>query len=389
MADFIYEEALEPDVNIKVIGVGGGGGNAVNCMVDSGVNNIEYIAINTDAKALNKSKATTRIPIGAKLTKGRGAGNKPEIGQKSAEESRDEIETHLKGADMVFITAGMGGGTGTGAAPVVAKIAQEMGILTVAVVTKPFLFEREQKMRQAEAGIAELKKYVDSLIVIPNERLLVGLDKPLTMIQSFALSDDVLKTGVKSISDLIVEEGYINLDFADVSTIMKGAGYAHMAIGHGSGKEKAKEAAEAVISSPLLETSISGAKRLLINIAMSNDVLSSDVDAATKKITDTAADGVEFIFGTAFKDDMQDEMTITVIAAGFGDDDYNKDIEDSEKEEAPDTKSSGMKEEVISVDNSLLSSLGLGDDKNKNTNTNASSVAPDDDLDAILKMLGS
>ncbi|MDD7184932.1 MAG: cell division protein FtsZ [Ruminococcus sp.] len=388
MADFIYEEALEPDVNIKVIGVGGGGGNAVNCMVDSGVNNIEYIAINTDAKALNKSKATTRIPIGAKLTKGRGAGNKPEIGQKSAEESRDEIETHLKGADMVFITAGMGGGTGTGAAPVVAKIAQEMGILTVAVVTKPFLFEREQKMRQAEAGIAELKKYVDSLIVIPNERLLVGLDKPLTMIQSFALSDDVLKTGVKSISDLIVEEGYINLDFADVSTIMKGAGYAHMAIGHGSGKEKAKEAAEAVISSPLLETSISGAKRLLINIAMSNDVLSSDVDAATKKITDTAADGVEFIFGTAFKDDMQDEMTITVIAAGFGDDDYNKDIDNSETEETPDEKSSGMKEEVISVDNPLLSSLGLGNDKGKNNNT-APADSSDDDLDAILKMLGS
>lgn len=386
MADFIYEEALEPDVNIKVIGVGGGGGNAVNCMVDSGVNNIEYIAINTDAKALNKSKATTRIPIGAKLTKGRGAGNKPEIGQKSAEESRDEIETHLKGADMVFITAGMGGGTGTGAAPVVAKIAQEMGILTVAVVTKPFLFEREQKMRQAEAGIAELKKYVDSLIVIPNERLLVGLDKPLTMIQSFALSDDVLKTGVKSISDLIVEEGYINLDFADVSTIMKGAGYAHMAIGHGSGKEKAKEAAEAVISSPLLETSISGAKRLLINIAMSNDVLSSDVDAATKKITDTAADGVEFIFGTAFKDDMQDEMTITVIAAGFGGDDYDKDIDNPETEQTSDTKSSGMKEEVISVDNPLLSSLGLGDDKNKNT---VPSDSQDDDLDAILKMLGS
>ncbi len=387
MADFIYEEALEPDVNIKVIGVGGGGGNAVNCMVDSGVNNIEYIAINTDAKALNKSKATTRIPIGAKLTKGRGAGNKPEIGQKSAEESRDEIETHLKGADMVFITAGMGGGTGTGAAPVVAKIAQEMGILTVAVVTKPFLFEREQKMRQAEAGIAELKKYVDSLIVIPNERLLVGIDKPLTMIQSFALSDDVLKTGVKSISDLIVEEGYINLDFADVSTIMKGAGYAHMAIGHGSGKEKAKEAAEAVISSPLLETSISGAKRLLINIAMSEDVLSSDVDAATKKITDTAADGVEFIFGTAFKEDMQDEMTITVIAAGFGSDDYDKDIEPAETAETVENKSSGMKEEVISIDNPLLSSLGLGDDKNKNNTSSASQG--DDDLDAILKMLGS
>ena len=307
MADFIYEEALDPDVNIKVIGVGGGGGNALNCMVESGVQDIEYIAINTDAKALNNSKATTRIQIGAKLTRGRGAGNKPEIGKRSAEENKDEIEAALKGADMVFITAGMGGGTGTGAAPVVAKIAQEAGLLTVAVVTKPFAFEREQKMKQAEDGINELKKYVDSLIVIPNEKLLEGLDKPLTM--------------KESISDLIVEEGYINLDFADVSTIMKGAGYAHMAIGHGSGKDKAKEAAAAVIASPLLETSIAGAKRLLINIAMSEDILSSDVDTATKMITDQAAENVEFIFGTAFKENMQDEMTITVIAAGFGDDD--------------------------------------------------------------------
>lgn len=373
MSDFNYEEALEPDVNIKVIGVGGGGGNAVNCMVDSGVSNIEYIAVNTDAKALNKSKATTRIPIGAKLTKGRGAGNKPEIGQRSAEENRDEIETHLKGADMIFITAGMGGGTGTGAAPVVAKIAKEMDILTVAVVTKPFLFEREQKMAQAEKGIAELKKYVDSLIVIPNERLLVGLDKPLTMMQSFALSDDVLKTGVKSISDLIVEEGYINLDFADVSTIMKGAGYAHMAIGHGSGKDKARDAANAVISSPLLETSISGAKRLLINIAMSEDILSSDVDAATKMITDTAADGVEFIFGTAFKEDMQDEMMITVIAAGF-DDESGSSVE----EEAP------AEEDVIPINNPLIDGLGLGD-----TAPKTSASTPDYDLDDIFKMLGN
>ena len=377
MSDFNYEEALEPDVNIKVIGVGGGGGNAVNCMVESGVNNIEYIAINTDAKALNKSKATTRIPIGTKLTKGRGAGNKPEICQKSAEENRDEIETHLKGADMIFITAGMGGGTGTGAAPVVAKIAKEMDILTVAVVTKPFLFEREQKMAQAERGIEELRKYVDSLIVIPNEKLLVGLDKPLTMIQSFALSDDVLKTGVKSISDLIVEEGYINLDFADVSTIMKGAGYAHMAIGHGSGKDKAKEAANAVISSPLLETSISGAKRLLINIAMSEDVLSSDVDQATKMITDTAADNVEFIFGTAFKEDMQDEMTITVIAAGFG--------EDGDVPADDDLGLSSGADDVIQIDNPLIDGLGLGG--------SAASKAPasnqDYDLDDIFKMLGN
>ena len=381
MSDFNYEETLEPDVNIKVIGVGGGGGNAVNCMVDSGVNNIEYIAINTDAKALNKSKAITRIPIGAKLTKGRGAGNKPEIGQRSAEENRDEIETHLKGADMIFITAGMGGGTGTGAAPVVAKIAKEMDILTVAVVTKPFLFEREQKMAQAERGIAELRKYVDSLIVIPNERLLVGLDKPLTMLQSFALSDDVLKTGVKSISDLIVEEGYINLDFADVSTIMRNAGYAHMAIGHGTGKDKARDAANAVISSPLLETSISGAKRLLINIAMSEDILSSDVDAATKMITDTAADGVEFIFGTAFKEDMQDEMTITVIAAGFDDMDSANDaaVAAADSVESHD-------DDIIPIDNPLIDGLGFG----------APSSAPrpassnqDYDLDDIFKMLGN
>lgn len=375
MSDFNYEEAMEPDVNIKVIGVGGGGGNAVNCMVESDVSNIEYIAINTDAKALNKSKASTRIPIGQKLTKGRGAGNKPEIGAKSAEENRDEIEAHLKGADMIFITAGMGGGTGTGAAPVVAKIAKEMDILTVAVVTKPFLFEREQKMAQAEAGIAELRKYVDSLIVIPNERLLVGYEKqPLTMKQSFSLSDDVLKTGVKSISDLIVEEGYINLDFADVSTIMRGAGYAHMAIGHGSGKEKAREAANAVISSPLLETNISGAKRLLINIAMSEDILSSDVDTATKMITDTAADGVEFIFGTAFKEDMQDEMTITVIAAGF-DEDNNSDSFGS-------VTNVSDEEDIIPIDNPLIDGLGLDHTAKSTSNT-------DTDLDEIFRMLGN
>ena len=320
MTGFVFEnDAFDPEVNIKVIGVGGGGGNALNCMVESSdVNDIEYISINTDAMALRNSKASSKIQIGAKLTKGRGAGNRPEVGERSAEENKDEIATAIKDADMIFITAGMGGGTGTGAAPVVAQVAKEMDILTVAVVTKPFLFEREAKMKQAEKGIEELKKYVDSLIVIPNEKLLVGLDKPLTMRESFALADGILKTGVKSIADLIVEEGFINLDFADVSTIMRGAGYAHMAIGHGAGKDKATEAAKAVISSPLLETSIAGATRLLINITMSEDVLSSDVDTATKMITDSAAPDVECIFGTAFKEDMQDEMIITVIAAGFG-----------------------------------------------------------------------
>ncbi|MGN0604843.1 MAG: cell division protein FtsZ, partial [Oscillospiraceae bacterium] len=252
-----------------------------------------------------------------KLTRGRGAGNKPEVGERSAQENKEEIAAALKGAQMVFIAAGMGGGTGTGAAPVVAEIAQELDILTVAVVTKPFNFEQKAKMIQAEKGIEELKKHVDSLIVIPNEKLLVGSEKPLTMRESFAMADDILKTGVKSIAELITVEGMINLDFADVETTMKNAGYAHMAIGHGSGKDKAQEAANAVITSPLLETSISGATRLLVNIVMSEDILASDVDMATKLISDAADPNVSMIFGTSFDENLQDEMNITVIAAGF------------------------------------------------------------------------
>jgi len=368
MAGFVFEnDAYEPEVNIKVIGVGGGGGNALNCMAASGaVTDIEYIAINTDASALRSSKATTKIQIGAKLTRGRGAGNKPDVGERSAQENKDEIAAALKDADMIFITAGMGGGTGTGAAPIVAQIAKEMEILTVAVVTKPFVFEREQKMLQAERGISELKKYVDSLIVIPNEKLLVGLERPLTMRESFSLADDILKTGVKSISDLIVDEGFINLDFADVSTIMKGAGYAHMAIGYGSGKDKATDAAKAVISSPLLETSISGANRLLINIAMSEDVLAEDVDTATKMITDTAADDVEFIFGTAFKEDMQDEMRITVIAAGFG-----------ESKNVIPPESPILKETIPNKSKPMMKSPMMTNNHN----------VDEDDLDAIFKIL--
>ena len=352
----------ENAARILVIGVGGAGNNAVNRMVEENILGVEFIGINTDKQALQFCKAPTAMQIGEKLTKGLGAGAKPEIGEKAAEESQEELAQAMKGADMVFITAGMGGGTGTGAAPVVAQIAQEMNILTVAVVTKPFLFEREQKMSQAERGIDELMKYVDSLIVIPNEKLLVGIDKPLTMKESFALSDDILKTGVKSISDLIVEEGYINLDFADVSTIMKGAGYAHMAIGHGSGKNKAEEAASQVISSPLLLTSIAGAHRLLINITMSEDILSSEVDTATKMITDTAAPGVEFIFGTAFKEDMNDEMTITVIAAGFDDPD----------------------EKVIPISNPLLDEDPVAPAQPA-AKPQADQV--DDDLDEIFKIL--
>ncbi len=320
MGGFVLDnenDMFEPDVNIKVVGVGGGGGNALNCMVVAGIKDVDYIAVNTDAKALHSSKASHKVQIGEKLTRGRGAGNKPDVGERSAQENKDEIAAALKGAQMVFIAAGMGGGTGTGAAPVVAEIAQELDILTVAVVTKPFNFEQKAKMIQAEKGIEELKKHVDSLIVIPNEKLLVGSEKPLTMKESFAMADDILKTGVKSIAELITVEGMINLDFADVETTMKNAGYAHMAIGHGSGKDKAQEAANAVITSPLLETSISGATRLLVNIVMSEDILASDVDMATKLISDAADPNVSMIFGTSFDETLQDEMNITVIAAGF------------------------------------------------------------------------
>ena len=284
MALMLDEEMDENVTTIKVIGVGGGGGNAVNRMVSDGLQGVEFIAMNTDQQALAKNHASVKVQLGSKLTKGRGAGADPEIGQRAAEESKDEIANALKGSQMVFITAGMGGGTGTGAAPVVAEVAHDLGILTVGIVTKPFSFEGKRKMGLAEQGIANLLMHVDSLIVIPNERLKMISQEKITLMNAFQAADNVLRQGVESISALINVPAFINLDFADVSTIMKGAGYAHMAIGHGSGKDKAKEAANAVIASPLLETSIAGAKRLLINIAMSEDILSSDVDIATKMI---------------------------------------------------------------------------------------------------------
>ena len=336
MAIVVDTEKNTYDEVIKVVGVGGGGGNAVNRMVDEGIKGVEYITVNTDARALNSSKAETKVQIGVKLTNGKGAGAKPEVGASSAEENRDEIKAALSGSDMVFIAAGMGGGTGTGAAPIVAEIAQELGILTVAVVTKPFEFEQKAKMRQAEAGIAELKKHVDSLIVIPNERLLQSSENELTMRESFALADNILKVGVKSIAELITVEGDINLDFADVKTTMKDAGYAHMAIGHGSGKDKAAEAAKQVISSPLLETSISGATRLLVNIVMSEDALASDINTATRLISEAADPDVNMIFGTSFDENMKDEINITVIASAFNDDiDAEKPEEEAPAEAAP------------------------------------------------------
>ncbi len=293
-----YEYVEEPVVGakIKVIGVGGGGGNALNCIAQAGIEgNVEYIVVNTDIQALHKSAAHTQIQIGEKLTHGLGAGAKPEIGEASAQESKDEIENAIKDADMVFITAGMGGGTGTGAAPVVAEIAQSLDKLTIAVVTKPFKFEGAKKMERAEKGIEALIKHVDALIVIPNQNLITN-EMRLTMKQSYAIADEVLKTDVIAIAEIITRHDEINVDFADVTTILKGAGRAPIAIGHGEGKDKVQDIINQVISSDLLETSIKGARRLIVNVTMSEDLLISDMDELTAAIADAADDNVEIIF---------------------------------------------------------------------------------------------
>ncbi len=312
---------MAPDVVIKVIGVGGGGGNALNRMIEEGIEGVDYIAVNTDAMALNSSKAPTKVQIGQKLTGGRGAGAKPEIGEKSAQENKEDISSSIKGANMVFIAAGMGGGTGTGAAPVVAAIAQEMGILTVGVVTKPFGFEGKKKMEKAEQGIEELRQHVDALVVIPNSKLLQVSEKKLTMMESFALSDDILKTGVKAIAEIVTVESYMNVDFADVETTLKAAGLAHMAVGTGSGKDKVAEALNSVISSPLLETSISGAKRLLLNVRFAPDVYLEDVNDLAERIEEAAAPDVDIIFGSSPDENLDDAISVTVIAAGFDESD--------------------------------------------------------------------
>ena len=314
-----YEIVDEPvaGAKIKVIGVGGGGGNALNGIIAQGIRgNVEYIAVNTDAQALKKFDAENTIQIGRKLTKGLGAGAKPEIGESSAQESKDEIAEKIKDADMVFITAGMGGGTGTGAAPVVAKIAHDMDKLTIAVVSKPFKFEGAKKMEKAEKGIAALLDNVDALIVIPNQNL-IATGQKLTMKQSYALSDDVLKTDVISIAEIITRHDEINVDFADITTIIKNAGFAHMAIGHGQGKDKVPEVVAQVIKSDLLETSVAGAKRLLVNITMSEDIVVDEIDELTNAITEAVDEDAEIIFGNGYDSNMNDEVYVTVIAADF------------------------------------------------------------------------
>ena len=317
MALMLDEEMDENVTTIKVIGVGGGGGNAVNRMVSDGLQGVEFIAMNTDQQALAKNHATVKVQLGSKLTKGRGAGADPEIGQRAAEESKDEIANALKGSQRVFITAGMGGGTGTGAAPVVAEVAHDLGILTVGIVTKPFSFEGKRKMGLAEQGIANLLMHVDSLIVIPNERLKMISQEKITLMNAFQAADNVLRQGVESISALINVPAFINLDFADVRSIMKDAGYAHMGVGSAKGAGKAENAAKAAISSPLLETSIAGAHGVIINITSSPDIGLEDVETAAGLITQSAHPDANIIWGTAFDENLSDEMRVTVVATGF------------------------------------------------------------------------
>ena len=312
----VYAEKV---VNIKVIGVGGAGNNVVNRMIESNADSVEFVVVNTDRQDLNKSKCPNKLQIGEKLTGGMGAGSKPDIGKKSAEESRAAISKILEGTDMVFITAGMGGGTGTGAAPIIADLAHEAGILTVGVVTKPFRFEGANRMKQAEAGIAALSEKVDSLIVIPNDRLKYVTDQKITFANAFGIADDVLKQAVTSISELVSENPsvIINLDFADVSSIMKDAGHAHMGVGIASGKEKAEQAAMMAVSSPLLETSINGATGVLINITGSTELALDEVELAANIVMEAANPEANIIFGATVSKEFDDEMRVTVIATGF------------------------------------------------------------------------
>ena len=340
-------------VKIKVIGVGGAGNNVINRMIEAGVDGVEFIVVNTDKQDLNKSNCKNKVQIGEKLTGGMGAGSKPEVGRKSAEESRAQIAKILEGTDMVFITAGMGGGTGTGAAPIVADLAHEQGILTVGVVTKPFKFEGANRMRQAEAGIAELHDKVDSLIIIPNDRLKYVTDQKITFANAFGIADDVLKQAVTSISELVgySERVIINLDFADVSAVMKDAGRAHMGVGTASGREKAEQAALAAINSPLLETSINGATGVLVNVTGSSELTLDDVETAAGIVQENANPEANIIFGATSCDEFEDEMRVTVIATGFENRGETAAKKEAAADAAPVAKKSGDDSDIDEVFN--------------------------------------
>lgn len=330
---FEFDVDVENFAQIKVIGVGGGGNNAINRMIEAGLKGVQFIAINTDKQALFSSKAETKIQIGEKLTKGLGAGANPEVGQKAAEESFEDLNKIIQGADMVFVTAGMGGGTGTGAAPIVAKLAKEQGILTVGVVTKPFTFEGKRRRDQADLGITYLKNYVDSLVIVPNDKLLQISEKQTSMIEAFKMADDVLRLGVQGISDLIADAGLINLDFADVKTIMSERGIAHMGVGKGKGDDRVINAVKQAIESPLLETSIEGASAILLNIMGGYDLGMLEVNEAADLIEKSADPEAIVIFGASIKEDIKDEIFITVIATGFeGEDRRSIDVPSTDEE---------------------------------------------------------
>lgn len=312
-----FEDNEQEAAKLMVIGVGGGGCNAVNRMIESGMRGVQLIAVNTDRQALNCSKAETKIQIGEKLTRGLGAGANPEIGQKAAEESIEEITKLMENSDMVFITAGMGGGTGTGAAPIIAKAAKDMGKLTIGVVTKPFTFEGKKRMGHSELGIKFLKKYVDSLVVVPNDKLLQIAEKNTTMLEAFSMADDVLKQGVRGISDIIAEAGIINVDFADVDTIMRDRGVAHMGVGQGRGEGRVDQAVKEAIESPMLETSITGAKAILLNVLGGYDLGMVEVNEIADQIQKAADDDAIIIFGASIREELSEEIVVTVIATGF------------------------------------------------------------------------
>jgi len=330
-AAFQLETPIESPANIKVVGVGGGGCNAVNRMIDANIKGITFIAVNTDKQVLAKNKAEVKIQIGEKLTQGLGAGGNPEVGQKSAEESIEAIENCLQGSDMVFITAGMGGGTGTGASPIIAKSARSSGALTVGVVTRPFTFEGRKRRDNAELGIRFLKNYVDSLVVVPNDKLLEISEKTTSMNAAFAMADEVLKQGVDGITSLITDTGLINLDFADVKTVMKDRGIAHMGVGRASGEDRVNQAIKNAVESPLLETSIRGAKAVLLNIMGGADLTLYEVNDAADSIYQEADENAIIIFGTSVKEELENEIIVTVIATGFEEDQRNGDDSSSGK----------------------------------------------------------
>ncbi len=346
--EFDFEQEFDSGVSIKVIGVGGGGNNAVNRMISTNIRGVEFIAVNTDSMALDTSCAAKKLVIGDKITRGKGAGANPEVGKRSAEESIETVKEALADTDMVFITAGMGGGTGTGAAPVIAKAAKEMGILTVGIVTKPFSFEGHRRYAQAEAGITELAKFVDSLIVIPNERLKQVEDTHITLANAFEIADDVLRRGVQSVSELINVPGFINLDFADVTSIMKNAGYAHMGVGSAKGADKAQVAAMEAISSPLLETSITGATGVLVSITASEDIQLDEIDIASRMIHDEAHPEANIIWGATFDPSLQDEMRVTIIATGFEKDNNKHNM--AKAEPAAEAESAAVEDAIKAFD---------------------------------------